>query len=134
MTTFARTAVLKAADSPKQLLSCVVLAPGVEDLQGDILTADEIEKAAHEYAIDSRIIGAEHAKDKSGNIVKADASMVETFIAPADFVVGTETITKGSWVMTIKVHDDALWAAVEKGEVDGLSIGGEGVRTQISDG
>jgi len=106
----------------QQIIYCVVLEPDTEDLQGDVISAQEIEKVAHEYAIESRVVGDSHS-------TVADASVVETFIAPADFPAGDgSVIKKGSWVMAIKIHDKSLWYAVQAGEYDGLSIGGFGER------
>jgi len=127
---FERRAVVKAAGK-KQILYCVVLEPDTEDLQGDVLSADEIEKVAHTYATDSRLIGDGHRKQPDGTVVPADAQMVETFIAPVDFESNGELIRKGSWVMAIRVNDVEMWNNVETGEIDGLSIGGTGIRTPV---
>ena len=113
--------LIKAA---KQIVYCVVLEPDSEDSQGDIISADDIEKAAHEYMANYRQIFDSHVE-------KTDASPVESFIAPVDMVVQGEHIRKGSWVMAIKVQDASLWAAIEKGEVNGVSIGGYGTREAL---
>jgi hypothetical protein len=123
-----RTAkILKAGGdsaAKKQILYCVVAEPDVEDLQGDILTADEIEKMAHLYLAEHRLVGDSHE-------TVAKAAPVESFIAPMDLVVEGEQIKKGSWVIAIKVYESELWSAVEKGEYNGVSIGGTGVRTPV---
>jgi Putative phage serine protease XkdF len=123
--------VFKAKDAPKQILYCVVLEPGTEDLQGDVTSADEIEKAAHHYLLESRVVGDSHLKNGRGNLIEANAGVVESFVAPVDFEVGGERILKGSWVIAIKVNDEELWKAVEDGEITGVSIGGFGERVSI---
>jgi len=116
----------KLVKSAKQLVYCVVAEPEVEDLQGDILSADEIEKMAHGYMLDHRVIFDSHT-------APAAAAPVESFIAPVDMEVEGEQIKKGSWVLTIKVQDPELWAAIEKGLYNGVSIGGSGVRTPLDE-
>lgn len=128
---FARQAVIKGTTKAKQLLYCVVAEPDSEDLQGDVLDSEEIEKMAHRYAAESRFIGDAHRKDADGNVIPADAEMVETFIAPIDFEVDGEKILKGSWVITIRVNDAEMWNNVAAGLIDGVSIGGSGYRTPV---
>lgn len=125
--------VFKAADKPKQTLYCVVMEPETEDLQGDVTSADEIEKAAHQYLLDSRIVGDSHRKDGRGTIFEVDAGVVESFIAPLDYEVGGEKILKGSWVLAIKVYDTEVWKSIEAGEITGVSIGGFGERLPHDD-
>lgn len=120
--------LIKARDNPKQILYCVVMEPDTVDLQEDATSADEIEKAAHQYLLDSRVVGDSHRKNERGTIIEANAGVVESFIAPVDFEVGTERILKGSWVIAVKVSDTDLWKSVEDGDITGVSIGGVGER------
>lgn len=114
--------VIKSA--AKQLLYSVVLEPDTEDAQGDVISAEEIEKAAHDYLISSRVIG-------EGHEFEAQAAPVESFIAPVDMEVEGEAIKKGSWVIVMKIFDSALWDLVEKGVYGAVSIGGLGHRTPL---
>lgn len=131
-TKFNRTAVIKGKDVPKQVFYCVVLEPGTVDLQGDRVSAEEIEKAAHNYQINYRFVSDSHRKDANGNLIPQQCAVAETYIAPVDFEIEGEKILKGSWVMAIKVFDAETWHDVEVGEIDGLSIGGDAYR--IPDG
>lgn len=108
------------ADS-QRLVYCVVLEPDTVDAQNDMVDAVEIEKAAHDYMLAHRTIGNMHA-----NV--AEAAPVESFIAPVDMTINGETIRKGSWVIGIKIFDDALWQAYLDGEYTGVSIGGSAER------
>jgi len=38
----------------------------------------------------------------------------------------SQTIKKGTWLMTVEVANDDVWEAIEKGEITGLSMGGVG--------
>lgn len=110
----------------KRLVYGVVSEPETADLQDDVLSVDEIEKAAHEYLRAFRVVGDQHE-------TLADAEVVESFIAPVDYAAedGTE-IKKGSWVIGVKVHSEALWADIQKGAYTGFSIGGQAER--VDDG
>jgi len=62
----------------------------------------------------------------------AKAELVESFIAPADMVVDGEQITKDSWVIGVRITDDALWNRIEKNELNAFSLDGTGVRISNS--
>jgi len=108
----------------KHTVYCVVLAPDEIDLQGDQISAEDIEKACHEFSLNYGYVGDKHEKS-------ANARVVETFIAPVDYTIGDEKITAGSWVAAIKVFDVDLWEAIESGEYTGFSIGGYGTREDM---
>lgn len=105
----------------QQLIYGVVLEPEQVDAQGDIISAEEIEKTAHLYLKRSRIIGEKHLK-------KADASVVESYIAPTDFTLNDELVIKGSWVLVTKIEDEQLWKEVKQGAYNAFSIGAYGNR------
>jgi len=112
--------VVKAA-AEQRLTYGVVLEPDVTDAQGDRETANEIEKAAHAYLVNSRTVGIHHAAKSPGSVV------VESYIALADMDIGGEIVAKGSWVMVTQ-HDPDVWELVKNGEFRGYSIGGTGDR------
>lgn len=108
--------VLKA-DEEKQLVYGIVMEPEEVDTQNEIVSAAEIEKAAHEYLIKSRIIAGSHKK-------KIKAEVVESYIAPLEFELNEQKIKKGSWLMTVHVNDKDEWQKVKEKGYDGFSIGG----------
>lgn len=113
-------------DDAKRIVYGVVLQPDVEDLHGDIVSADEIEKACHAYTAYCRKVNDQHADE-----IKAD--VVENYIAPLDFVSdGGAIVKKGSWVQVTKVFDDAMWAAIQSGERTGYSYEGWARRTPVA--
>ena len=115
--------ILKA-DDEKQIVYGVVLEPNTRDLQGDVLSVDTIEQAAHKYMAVSRTVGDSHSSE-------ANAVVVESYLAPADYKLGGHSISKGTWIMGVHVLDDQMWKAVKRGEFTGFSIGGRGKRSQI---
>jgi len=124
---FDRQVKIAKSDIDRRLVYGVVLEPEVIDAHNDIVSIDEIENAAHNYLIKSRMIGDQHSKP-------AKADIVESYIAPADLDIGGQQIKKGSWVMVTKVHDDNMWSGIKKGAYTGYSIGGYAVKEPIEDG
>jgi hypothetical protein len=112
------------ADEDKRIVYGIVLEPDTIDLQGDVLGLDTIETAAHKYLVASRLVGDGHSQ-------AAEAEVVESYLAPADIELGGQVIRQGTWIMGVKVHDDAMWQAVKDGEYTGFSIGGRGERKEI---
>lgn len=114
------------ANSEKQIIYGVVLTPDEEDTQEDVISADEIEKTAHAYMLNSRVVGSGHTKT-------IKARPVESYIAPMDMtfesgLYGTQKVKKGAWVLGVKVDDPKEWEKVSEGHYTGYSIGGVGIR------
>ena len=111
--------IIKSATAvdEKQLVYGVVLEPLDIDLQQDWVSSDVLEEAAHRFMAKSRVVGDYHKK-------QAPAEVVESYIAPADFMLGDEQVVKGSWVVAVHVINDSLWQAVKSGKYNAFSIGG----------
>jgi hypothetical protein len=101
----------------------VVLAPDKADLQGDVMSKEDIEAASHEYMKEYRIINIDHEKD-------VDAYPVESWIAKEDGMLGKREYVKGSWLMGTLLPQD-LADKVRKGIYNAYSIEGTGVRTPV---
>ena len=112
-------------DTESHYVTGIVYEPMTEDSQGDYMTADEIRKAAHWFAKNGDGIDIQHNFEKFEK-----AEVVESWIAKADFEIGKEKIKKGTWLMTVEITDPDVWAAVEKGEITGFSMGGKGVYSE----
>ena len=103
----------------------------VVDRQGDLITPDEIERAAYQYVMKSRKGGHQHRRDGENPFHASD--MIESVVftpekiakmgLPDDFPVG--------WWVGYKVNDDSTWDLVKKGDVTGFSIHGRGKRQQV---
>lgn len=111
----------------QQLVYGVVLQPGIADSQGDVVSAMEIEKAAHDYMVQSRRNDVQHDEQD------APVDVVESYIAPSDLTIGGQPVVKGAWVMGVHVTDSPLWQRVVKRELTGFSIGGSAVRVAKQD-
>lgn len=114
---------MSAADEDKRLVYGIVLEPNVVDLQNDMINELEIEKACHEFMEKYQNVGIRHKG------VTKQCKIVENYIAPQNMSIGNgQDVTKGSWVMVIKVYDDNIWSQIKSSNLTGLSIGGYGAR------
>lgn len=100
----------------------VVLEPDLEDSQGDAVTPEYIERACHEFMVQSRKADVQH----DGDI--ADVDLIENYIAPMDMELAGEPITKSSWIQAWQINDPDIRGKVERKELTGLSIAGSAIR------
>ncbi|RPE10562.1 XkdF-like putative serine protease domain-containing protein [Paenibacillus polymyxa] len=114
--------LITKSDDPKQLVYGVVYEPDVEDTHGDIMTAEEIEKAVHGF-MSNLAIAKGAVMDTQHDFDPGVGDVVECYVAPVDFEMGEETIKKGSWVLVTKANDD-IWNKIQDGEVTGYSMAG----------
>lgn len=119
-------------DDARRIVYGVVLAPDIVDSQGDIVKAEEIERAAHRWLTEYRGQDVQHSGVTKNFDGKPIAEPVESFVAPQDFEIAGATVVKGSWVLATHVHDDDTWDRVQKGALGGYSIEGTGVRTPVA--
>lgn len=116
--------IAKASDE-EQTVSGIVLMPETTDAQGDIYDAEVIRKSAYDFLANynkTTKLGHQHSDFKSWGTRFA---LVESYVAPLDFVLGDKTVKGGSWVMTVKVLDSKIWKMVKDGKITGFSIGGK---------
>lgn len=106
-------------DSENHFVTGVVYEPLTEDSQGDFMTEAEITKAAYWFAKNGNNVDIQHSFKALEN-----ASVVESWVAKADFEIEGETVKKGTWLMTVEIQDSKVWNAIEKGEITGFSMGG----------
>lgn len=126
-------------DEEERIVGGIVLRPqesteDVIDLQADYYTAEDIYDAAH-YFMENYWNEGDHGMRvmHKGEIVNDKIRILESYIAPVDFDVivhklGVDgdkvEVTKGSWIMIVKVLNDELWDDVKDGGFSGFSFGG----------
>ena len=123
MTAFARTVPIAKLDGPKRIAYGVVLEPDTVDLQDDVLSPEEVEKAAHLFMA-SQLVNEMHED------LEPVGTVVESYIAPADFWLGDQLVRKGSWVMATRFSEETF-EKIAAGEYTGYSIEGVGRREPI---
>lgn len=117
------------ADADERRVTGVVLQPEVVDAQGDIYSAQVIKDAAHAFLAqynERNKLGVQHSV-KAGSPVSMFPKglyLVESYVTPVEMVINGKVVKKGSWLMTVFVEDDEIWAKVKSGGIRGFSIGG----------
>lgn len=109
----------------------IVLEPDLEDSQGDIPSAADIEKACHEHMRDALAPDVQHSGRDAG------AVLIENYIAPVDFVLKgsddqEEKVRKGSWVQAYQIDDPVVKEEVRTGKLTGFSMEGTGIRLPLA--
>jgi len=144
-----RTVVWKSADAPaksdkedflrliktdedKRLLYGVVYAPDDEDAHGDWASAEDIEKAAHDFLANAFVRNVDKDHDFRP---QEGAHVAESFILRGQDPMFPDE-KAGTWVVAIKIDNDETWGAVKKGEIQGLSMAGSAtfIQTDGADG
>ncbi|MGP3782473.1 XkdF-like putative serine protease domain-containing protein [Paenibacillus sp. 1A_MP2] len=114
--------LITKSDDTKKLVYGVVYEPETEDTHGDMMTAEEIEKAVHGFMANLAIAkGA--VMDTQHDFDPGVGDVVECYIAPVDFELGEETIRKGSWVLVTKASEE-IWEQIQSGDITGYSMAG----------
>lgn len=99
----------------------------VVDRQGDVITAEEMEKAATNFMLGARNGLTMHKGEPTTTIVH---SMPLTKQVMDAFGISSD---KEGWLIAVKVHDDDTWDRMKKGEFTGFSIGGRARKVQLDD-
>jgi hypothetical protein len=94
----------------------------LEDLQGDVIETEELQKAVHEFVRKKRVMGEMHTIIGTGDIV--DSIVLTKDLQRA---MGID-LGKEGWFVGVHVTNDSTWSKVKKGELRGFSLGGFGVR------
>lgn len=118
--------VEKAAPDDKRIVMGVVLEPDSVDAQGDTISAQEIERAAHLWLARFQDRGVMHTR-----IVNSKIEIYESFVAPSNLTIGGQKVKKGSWLLMYHILDDTLWKQIKTGKITGFSMGGFARRVQL---
>jgi hypothetical protein len=97
----------------------------VTDHQGDVVSIDELRKAAHRFVCDARVAKAMHSGSPVGEVV--ESVIVDDAFAKA---LGS-TDTRRGWWIGMQINDEAVQKRVRSGELRAFSIGGRGRRTSM---
>lgn len=103
----------------------------VVDLQGDIMTVEEIEKAAYDYVLNSRKGGNQHERTADGPRHVSD--LVESFLVTPEKKeqMGLPDSVPTGWWVGFQINDDETWDQVKKGKRTEFSIHGSGTRKAV---
>lgn len=104
----------------------VVYEPMTEDAHMNYMTEAEIAKAEKYFSEHSGAIDLQHSFEPEEKL-----SVVESWITKCACTINGKAVKKGSWLLTVKCEDDAIWDKVTKGEITGFSMGGVGKYSDI---
>ncbi len=114
---FERKLVIKDSTEYERIVFGEIYVPGQEDAHGDIMTAEEIKKAAYAFMKNQRT----HNIDLMHNNEPTGDYLVESFIARAGDCDG---FVEGAWVGATKIESDEVWNKILKGEINCYSLEG----------
>ncbi|APF20391.1 hypothetical protein Calab_1460 [Caldithrix abyssi DSM 13497] len=122
-----KTVPILKVDAEKRMVYGIVYAPNEEDAHGDFMTAEEIEKAAHNFMKARRTTNI----DKQHDYEADEGFVAESWIVrKGDPLFPNEP--EGAWGVGIKVENDETWEQIKNGEITGISMGGFGKRIEKS--
>lgn len=134
---------------------CPILVPDTPDLQGDVITEDEIRKAVWGIQLRDNLLDLEHylVNERLGRPVEKYVLPASTLFAKNHELLQTEAcqqklaqiaklyqelvdmgacrlVPKGSGMLGVQWNDVA-WRLIKSGQLRGLSVYGRGVRTPV---
>lgn len=137
--------IIKAA-AVKRIVYGVVSDPygangAEEDAHNDWISPDTVEKMAHDYMKESRVVGLQHKEKASAQVVE---SSIEQYPSREEYLkaingephrvtrrqFGDDVVHSGSWIMGVELGEKE-WNLYQKGEITAFSIGARGVREAL---
>lgn len=107
----------KSANDELMQVTYVAMMPDMVDLHGDFTSAEEVRKAMESFNKSAMRANLFH------RVMTDTFSVIESYLAPTDFVLDDIPVKKGTWLMTLQVHDEDVWALIKSGDINGISIG-----------
>ncbi len=109
-----------AKNEAERIIVAIAMEPMVKDTDNEVFNEITIRNAAHKFLEHYRAFNVEHIKSEPG------IALIESYITPMDTILNGEKIKKGTWIISMKIHDDETWIGVLNGDFDGVSIEGLG--------
>jgi len=108
--------IAKALNEEIMQVTYVAMQPGV-DLHGDLVDVETIRLAKESFNKSAQRANLFH-------MVMTDSfNVIESYQIPCDVSLNEHFVEKGSWLMTLQVHDPDVWELVKSDEINGISIG-----------
>jgi len=117
---------LMKANARNRVVLGIVYEPDVVDYDGDWASREVIEKACHGFMMRHGVVGVMHDGSKTKSRIEKEGKrrVVECYVAPVNMVIGEQTIREGTWIIGVKILDDADWQGVLDGKYNGFSMDG----------
>lgn len=108
--------VAKSLD--KELMQVTYISMNVgTDLHGDFTSEEEVRKAKESFNKSLQNCYLFHS------VPTTSFSVIESYLLPLDGVLNGHFVQKGTWLVTLQVHDEDLWEQIVDGRINGISIG-----------
>ncbi len=114
-------------DLEKGIISGIFSASNVIDAHGDVISSQELEKAAHDFMLRGQrgLTLVKGGKPGFGHKKSIDAYIVETWIEQdQEDPVSSFGEPNLLWKGKIKINDPEIRSEIKKGNIIGFSIGG----------
>jgi hypothetical protein len=112
---------IQKIEREKRLVTGVVLEPDEVDAHGDWERRETIELTAHNF------LARYNAATRLGfmhKIFGINVELVASWVTDKDDTINGKPVKAGSWLITVRVKDSALWSKIKRGLITGFSIGG----------
>ncbi len=113
--------IAKDEKSGKEVFG-IVLEPDKKDGEGDSFSKEAIKEGCYKFNKDFLNQTYRHQHF----LTKDKVSIIESYVAPADFKLGDKVVKEGTWLMRSKIDDPEIQKDVREGVIKGFSIGGYG--------
>lgn len=123
-------------DEEKHIVYGKALVPDRYDLQGDLVTKEDVEKAAHDFLLNIQKAYADLVSGIKSNTKASQIGLMHKVfkgVGGFGYVVESYIDPEGSWILGTKVTDNKVWKMIKDGTITGYSIGGSGVRIPVEE-
>ena len=108
--------VAKALNEELQQVTYVAMKPGV-DLHGDMVDLETVRLAKESFNKSAQRANLFH-------LTMTDSfEVIESYLIPCDVTLNEHFVEKGSWLMTLQIHDPDVWQMIKSEDINGISIG-----------
>lgn len=105
---------IKSVNDDEHIVTGEVYAPYIIDSHGEMMLPEDVKLMAYRFLLSDK----NKYIDVMHNNKPIKASVVESYIAKAN----DPDYTEGAWVMSVKILDNDIWAAVKSGKYNGYSF------------
>ena len=108
--------VAKSLNEELQQVTYVAMKPGV-DLHGDMVDLETVRLAKESFNKSAQRANLFH-------LTMTDAfEVIESYLIPCGVTLNEHFVEKGSWLMTLQIHDPDVWEMIKSEDINGISIG-----------
>lgn len=93
----------------------VVIANGVADSDGDVLTKKEIKQLNSSYL-------SQNTDTNHDFLENYGVKIIENYISKVDETIGGKTVPSGSWICKMVIWDEKIKEQIRQGRINGLSL------------